>query len=264
MSADFRQAIYYIERVLQTHDKEELRARLAPKPDGPAVKVPGGPHFSAESVEQRWEMLPNAAQSRAELLDPHTVGQMETYKNNIENFIGTVKIPIGLAGPLRVNGVFAQGDFYIPLATTEAALVGSYSRGSQLVSEAGGCTAVLLNEGVSRAPGFAFRSLVECGEFVLWAMQQLPEFHRITETTTSHGKLKDLRVTVEGNHVYLSFEFSTGDASGQNMVTMATEAICDWIQEHTPVQPQYFFVEANLSGDKKASASPFCWCAAKR
>jgi hydroxymethylglutaryl-CoA reductase (NADPH) len=145
----------------------------------------------------------------------------------------------------------------VPLATTEAALVASYSRGSQLLSEAGGCTAVLLNEGVSRAPAFAFRTLHECGTFVLWATAQMEEFRRRAEGTTRHGKLSDFRLTIEGNHVYLNFEFMTGNASGQNMVTIATEAICSYIQEHSPVRPQYSFIEANLSGDKKASAQSF-------
>jgi hydroxymethylglutaryl-CoA reductase (NADPH) len=182
---------------------------------------------------------------------------MEAYRRNIENFIGTVKVPIGLAGPLRVNGLFARGDYYIPLATTEAALVASYSRGAQLISEAGGCACALLNEGVSRAPGFAFRDLRECGLFVVWATGQLDEFRRHAEGTTRHGKLIDLRITVEGNHVYLNFEFTTGDASGQNMITLATQAVCDYILAHSPVKPRYHCIEGNLSGDKKASALSF-------
>jgi hydroxymethylglutaryl-CoA reductase (NADPH) len=164
---------------------------------------------------------------------------------------------VGVAGPLRVNGLFAQGDYYIPLATTEAALVASYSRGAQLISEAGGCTAMLINEGMSRAPGFAFTTLEEAGVFVVWALSNLEQFKREAEGTTRHGQLIDMRITVEGNHVYLNFEFTTGDASGQNMVTIATEAICTYIQAHSPVLPRYSFIEANLSGDKKASAQSF-------
>jgi hydroxymethylglutaryl-CoA reductase (NADPH) len=182
---------------------------------------------------------------------------MERYHHNIENFIGTVKVPVGLAGPLRVNGLFAQGDFYIPLATTEAALVASCSRGALAISEAGGCAAMLVNEGVSRAPGFAFRTLEESGRFVVWALSQQETFRKVAEATTQHGRLTDMRFMLEGNHVYLTFEFATGDAAGQNMVTIATQAICDFVREHTPVQPRYFFVEANLSGDKKASALSF-------
>jgi hydroxymethylglutaryl-CoA reductase (NADPH) len=182
---------------------------------------------------------------------------MEAYQHNIENLIGTVKVPVGLAGPLRVNGLFAQGDFYVPLATTEAALVASYCRGAIAISEAGGCAAMVINEGVSRAPGFAFRSLEDAGRFIIWALAEQEAFRKAAEATTHHGRLLDMRFLVEGNHVYLTFEFSTGDAAGQNMVTIATQAICDYIAQHSPVQPQYSFVEANLSGDKKASTLSF-------
>jgi hydroxymethylglutaryl-CoA reductase (NADPH) len=257
MSTDHRHASTHLDSLLRTRSTEELSRQLQPKRANLAPKVPGGTRTSPEAVERRWQLVTAAAEARSELLDPHTIGQMTRYERNIENFIGTVKVPIGLAGPLRVNGLFAQGDYYVPLATTEAALVASYSRGCQLLSEAGGCTATLLNEGVSRAPGFAFADLTECGRFVVWATSQLEQFRHVAGSTTRHGKLIDLRITIEGNHVYLSFEFTTGDASGQNMVTLATQAICDYITENCPVQPRYFFLEANLSGDKKASAQSF-------
>lgn len=215
--------------------------------------VPGRSTIDAEILAHRWQLLETTPVNREQLADPQTMVQMEQYRNNIENFIGTVKVPVGLAGPLHVNGSFAQGDYYIPLATTEAALVASYNRGAQLISKAGGCTAMLLSEVVNRAPGFAFNDLRESGQFVAWAMSQLDDFKRQAATTTRHGQLIDMKVTVEGNHVYLNFEFHTGDASGQNMVTIATQAICDYIELHNPVKPQYFFIEANLSGDKKAS-----------
>jgi hydroxymethylglutaryl-CoA reductase (NADPH) len=103
----------------------------------------------------------------------------------------------------------------------------------------------------------AFATLAEAGQFVLWATTSLEEFQRVAEATTRHGKLRDMRVTVEGNHVYLTFEYITGDASGQNMVTIATEAVCDYIEKNSPIRPRYHFLEANLSGDKKASAQSF-------
>ncbi len=255
MSTDHHHATSHLERLLRTRNQEELLQQLAPNHAQPAAKIKGGADVSADVLERRWDLLP--ATSRASLLDAQTQAQIESYQHNIENLVGTVKVPVGIAGPLRVNGLFAQGDYYVPLATTEAALVASYSRGCQLVSAAGGCTAVLLNEGVSRAPGFAFRTLQECGGFIVWVTSQIEQLRAQAESTTRHGKLSDLRITVEGNHVYLSFEYTTGDASGQNMVTLATEAVCDYIQQHSPVKPQYSFVEANLSGDKKASAQSF-------
>jgi hydroxymethylglutaryl-CoA reductase (NADPH) len=196
-------------------------------------------------------------ETRAALADAPTLNAADHYQNNIEHLIGTLKVPVGIAGPLRVNGLFAFGDYYIPMATTEAALVASYSRGAELITTAGGCTAVTLNEGVGRAPGFAFASLAEAGTFAAWAATQQENFCRECAATTSHGALNDVRTTIEGNHVYLHFEFLTEDASGQNMVTIATERICRYIESNSPVRPQYWFVEANLSGDKKASAQSF-------
>jgi hydroxymethylglutaryl-CoA reductase (NADPH) len=256
VSADRRQARNHFERLLSTRNREELLAQLAPHTDAVPPKVPGGAHVSAEAIARRWELL-SAQDGKCELLDAATDAHKDCFKRNIEHFIGTVKVPVGLAGPLRINGLFASGDYYVPLATTEAALVASYSRGSHLLSEAGGCTAAVLNEGVCRAPGYAFRNLREAGVFVLWATEHLDDFRRVSEATTRFGKLNDMRITLEGNHVYLCFEFWTADASGQNMVTLATEAICEFIEQNCPVRPQYHFVEANLSGDKKASAQSF-------
>jgi len=257
MPTDFHRASCFLNRLLRDHTPDELRERLKPKNQEPAPRVSRDPYISANAVDRRWQAFAAQPGCRAALLDPQTLEQMECYQHNIENFIGCVKLPVGVAGPLRVNGLFAQGDYYIPLATTEAALVASYSRGAQLISEAGGCTAMLLNEGMSRAPGFAFTTLEEAGVFIVWALSNLEQFKREAEGTTHHGQLIDMRITVEGNHVYLNFEFTTGDASGQNMVTIATEAICTYIQAHSPVLPRYSFIEANLSGDKKASAQSF-------
>lgn len=257
MSTDHRRANSYVERLLSTRSQGELRRRLAPKRENAAPNVPRGPGITPEALEERWRVLRVRPETRRALAGPDTVARMADYQRNVENFVGIAKLPIGLAGPLRVNGLFAQGDYYVPLATTEAALVASYSRGAQLISGAGGCTTMLLNEGLGRAPGFAFDNLREAGEFVVWALSQFDEFRRRAEATTRHGKLVDMRITVEGNHVYLTFEFTTGDAAGQNLVTIAAEAICGYIGAHSPVRPRYFFVEANLSGDKKASAQSF-------
>jgi len=248
---------FLLHHKLKETDIETLAARLrgTGAPVGP--RVPGGTRLTQETLDKRWSLLRVPAPTRATIADSETIATIERFQHNIENFIGTVKVPVGLAGPLRVNGLFARGDFYIPLATTEAALVASYSRGAYAISEAGGCAAMLVNEGVCRAPGFAFRTLEEAGRFVVWSLAEKERFRQAAEVTTQHGRLTDMRFMIEGNHVYLTFEFTTGDASGQNMVTIATQAICNYIREHTPVQPQYFFVEANLSGDKKASALSF-------
>ena len=228
-------------------------ARTSPKFHPSAPHVVRSDDVSPASVDERWKLLNVSPQARDALLDSVSQSQMTLYRRNVENFIGTAKVPVGLAGPLRVNGRFAQGDYYVPLATTEAALVASYSRGAQLITEAGGCAALLLDEAVPRAPGFAFVNLYEATVFERWVKDQLPALRRIADATTRYGKLAGLHTTIEGNHVYVRFEFTTGDASGQNMSTIANDAVCRHIAENAPVRPRFWFIEANLSSDKKAS-----------
>lgn len=239
--------------VVNDFTADELQQRLGSTFTKPEKKQPRTPYLTPKAVERRWQMLDND-EAKAQLLDGHTQEQMLCYNKNIENFIGTVKMPIGIAGPLRVNGLFAQNDFHVPLATTEAALVASYNRGSQLITLAGGASAMLLNEGVTRTPCFAFYDLAQAGQFVAWVVTQYDEFRRIAESTTRHGKLTDISVNIEGNHVYLVFEYLTGDASGQNMVTISTNAVFEHILHHTPIKPLEAFLDGNLSGDKKATA----------
>ncbi len=194
---------------------------------------------------------------KAELFDAKAQEQLERYEHNIENYIGTLRLPVGVIGPLRVNGIFAKGDFYVPLATSEAALVASYGRGARLISSVGGATTATLAEGVHRSPGFAFGTTTEAGLFVAWVCENFELLEAAAQKTTRHGKLVEISPHVEGDHVYLVFTYTTGDAAGQNMVTIATEAVCRAIEEHSPVKPLYWFVEGNFSGDKKASAMSF-------
>lgn len=257
MSTEQKRAFEHLLSLTDGESAESVARRLAPRHDPLPPAVPGGTRVTPEALARRWELLDVAPESRAALLDPLTADNAAQYQQHIENLLGAVKVPVGLAGPLRVNGLFAHGDYYVPLATTEAALVASYARGARVISQAGGTSTVLLIEGVSRAPGYAFRTLAEAGQFVAWALSRQEQFREAAEATTRHGKLCDLRISVEGNHVYLLFEYTTGDAAGQNMVTIATEAVHRYILEHTPIQPQYAFVESNLSGDKKASAQSF-------
>ena len=194
---------------------------------------------------------------KAELYDAKAQEQLERYEHNVENYIGTLRLPVGVIGPLRVNGIFAKGDFYVPLATSEAALVASYGRGARLISSVGGATTATLAEGVHRSPGFAFGTTTEAGLFVAWVCENFELLEAAAQKTTRHGKLVEISPHVEGDHVYLVFTYTTGDAAGQNMVTIATEAVCRAIEEHSPVKPLYWFVEGNFSGDKKASAMSF-------
>lgn len=258
MSTEHHHADAFLAALLRDQDADALRARLRPDTVTPILpRLPRSPRLSPAMTERRLAALNNASELREHLFDPHTQTHLAAYAGNIEYGVGTVKMPVGVAGPLRVCGLFASGDYPLPLATTEAALVASYHRGALAINKAGGCTSILIDEAVSRAPGFAFPSVRDSGEFVAWVLGQLEAMKAVTGQTTRHGELKGMKVTIEGNHVYLILQFHTGDASGQNMVTLAAEAICQYVLEHSPVKPEYHFVEANLSGDKKASAQSF-------
>lgn len=178
-------------------------------------------------------------------------------EGNIENYIGMSQIPTGVIGPVRVIGSAAKGDFFVPLATSEGALVASYHRGAKACLLAGGATSVCLVEGVQRSPLFKFHNLGDLGQFVVWILGQVDKFKEITEQSSRFAKLEDMRTNIEGNHLILTFEFHTGDASGQNMVTICTDKICQYIIANTPVQPEMWFIEGNYSGDKKATSQSF-------
>ena len=255
-----QQALEVIRRLTQLGSLDMLGRRLAPrKPEEKPLPpdVPRPMDWSAEARALRLEFVEAmgvsvpALAGRADELDPAEL------QGSIEQYIGMTQIPTGLIGPLRVNGVHAHGDYYVPLATTEGTLVASYHRGARLVSRAGGVSAMVTAEQVQRAPGFVLPTLADAAVFAAWATSSFERFRDIAATRTSHGRLLDLHAHLEGNHVYLIFSFHTGDAAGQNMVTLCTEAICDAIIETTPVAPTYWFLEANMSGDKKATVLSF-------
>lgn len=262
MTTDYRKIQRHLQGLLAGRSVEQLSEQLLPSEDAMSARLIGASRQDAASISRRWQVLGqhlpcDVAAAQNELLDERTRHRLTRYEPNIENFIGTAEIPVGLAGPLRVCGLHAHADYYVPLATTEAALVASCTRGAQVLSLSGGCRCAVIGHGVLRSPGFAFDDIGGVGRFVLWVTEHIAELRAQAEATTRHGKLADLRINVEGNHVYLICEFTTGDASGQNMVTIATEAMCNHIANHCPIKPRYWFVEANMSGDKKASSLAF-------
>jgi hydroxymethylglutaryl-CoA reductase (NADPH) len=254
------QAVEIARRLGTEGSLEELAGRLAPTPESERPfppDVPAPKDASAEGRDQRVEFL------RARALEiPHLTGRAPQLdpaelRGNIEQFIGMTQIPTGLIGPLRVNGLHAHGDFYVPLATSEGALVASYHRGARLITLSGGAACLTTIEQVQRAPGFVFDSIAEAGRFAAWASGEFKHFREVAATRTRHGKLTDLLVHMETRTVYLVFAYYTGDASGQNMVTVCTDAICQDIVARTPVQPREWYIESNLSGDKKATTLSF-------
>lgn len=170
-------------------------------------------------------------------------------KRNCENMIGTVQVPMGVAGPVRVSGELAQGDFWIPLATTEGALVASVNRGCSAISKAGGAEVRILHDGMTRAPVFATDSVAHAARVRDWVSAHYDELKAAAESTTSHGKMTGIVTFVTGTNVHVRLEFDTKDAMGMNMVTIASARVGDLIAQGTGAR--LIALSGNMCTDKK-------------
>lgn len=203
-----------------------------------------------------------AIKARQEFVREHTGSTLEhvsrysldptTLPGNIENFFGVAQVPIGLAGPLLVNGEHAQGEFFVPLATTEGTLVASYSRGMKLCRDAGGITTTVLDDKMQRAPVFSFESAREARAFAEWLTANFEPIAAAAQTTTTSGKLIEIQQFAVSKLLYTRFNFTTGDAAGQNMTGKATFAACAWIKQNYPGEV-HFLLEGQFATDKKTS-----------
>lgn len=178
--------------------------------------------------------------------DPHSL------QGNVESFIGVAQVPIGLAGPLRVRGEHANGEYLIPMATSEGTLVASYNRGMKVLNESGGAICTVVEDCMQRAPVFIFESAREARDFKHWIDEHFTEIAAHAEATTSIGKLLYIDTYLAAKFAFLRFNFSTGDAAGQNMVGRATFAACSWVLEQVDTVRR-FYLESNFATDKKAS-----------
>lgn len=176
----------------------------------------------------------------------------EITKGNIENFTGVSQIPIGLAGPLKINGEHAKGEFIIPLATTEGTLVASYNRGMKVINICGGVTTTVTADQMQRAPVFVFTSSRQARDFSNWIDDHFSEIKLQAEQTSRIAKLTRIESFLLSKFVFLRFNYQTGDAAGQNMVSKATLVACNWIlsQNKTII---HFYLEGNFATDKKHS-----------
>lgn len=177
----------------------------------------------------------------------------ESLKNNTENFIGVVQMPVGVAGPILINGEHAQGYFYVPMATTEGTLVASYSRGMRMISESGGVKVTVLEEYMQRAPLFEFEDARCAHSFLQWLQENELNVRAQAESTTSFGKLQHIQTWQIAKMVYLRFNYTTGDAGGQNMCSKATHAACEWIKKNTPEKITHYSLSSSIDTDKKHS-----------
>ena len=197
-------------------------------------------HFVEQFTGKKLEHIPHYS------FDPHITA------GNIENFSGVAQIPLGFAGPLTIRGEHAQGDFIIPMATAEGTLVASYNRGMKVLNLSGGVEVTVIGDAMQRAPVFVFDDARAARDFLRWVNANMAEIRDHAEATSSVAKLSYIDPYLASKFAFLRFNFTTGDAAGQNMVGRATFAACSWILDNYE-GVRHFYLESNLATDKKAS-----------
>ena len=175
----------------------------------------------------------------------------EELKGIIENHIGFMKIPMAVAGPLKIDGKYAKGEYYVPICTLEGTLAISMTRGMIATHRCDGIRVSHIKQELSRAPVFTFDNLNKSADFMSWIDENFSKIKSIAESTTNYGKLLRIDQYPIQNYVILDFILDTGNAAGQNMVTLAAKNSCDYIKEKTGAE---FFLESGFNSDKKASA----------
>jgi hydroxymethylglutaryl-CoA reductase (NADPH) len=207
--------------------------------------------YSREAAEMRREFLREQTGAELEHVGSYSFDP-GVLPGNVENFSGVAQVPIGIAGPVRINGEHAQGDFYVPLATTEGTLVASYNRGMRLLTECGGVKTTVVDDHMQRAPAFIFEDALQARDFGGWVDEHFADIKAAAEETTRSGQLTSIGHYQVSCLMYLRFNYTTGDAAGQNMTGKATFAVCEWIKANYPGKLDYVLSGA-IDTDKKHS-----------
>ena len=213
-----------------------------------------GQGYAPEQVEQRRAWVEQRTGARLRHASAFSLPS-ESLRGNVENPVGAAQMPLGVAGPLLVNGLHAHGTFYVPLATTEGALVRSYERGMMTLSRSGGATVRVYLDENRASPIFLLPDVAAAYDFANRLPEDLPALRAAAESTTRHGKLLRVECSPIGRRVIVHFCYHTADAHGMNMIVKATEAACRWIIEHYAVGRHY--VLSGLCSEKRASGALF-------
>ncbi len=206
--------------------------------------------YKQEDQKKRNEYIENF--SNVKLDGVHNTHLSEDLRGIIENHIGYMEIPMGIASPLSIKeGSYAQGEYIIPLCTVEGTLIASMNRGMFATSKSGGIKTTHIKQEISRAPFFILEDVKEIIPFMQWVEKEFPNIKKQAEATTRFGKLLRINKYPIEKYVILDFIYSTANAAGQNMVSLATVNACEYIKKQT--QNDYV-LDSNFASDKKASA----------
>jgi hydroxymethylglutaryl-CoA reductase (NADPH) len=207
--------------------------------------------YSMEAVKLRQEWL---SERKGLALEPitHLPYVPEMMRKNIENLIGSMQIPLGVAGPIEVHGEHANGLYYVPFATTQGTMLESYHRGMNVITLSGGAQVRIEDNKVDITPVFLFNRMNEAPVFIEWVRDNFESIRKEAESTTRYGKLLSIQPRIIGRRVYLTFAYSVGDASGLNMINIASYKACEYIKQAYSGRTRYY-LRSNMSSDKKPS-----------
>jgi hydroxymethylglutaryl-CoA reductase (NADPH) len=206
-----------------------------------------------EAVTIRRKFVEKVSNTELKHLSNYSLSMEEALKRNIENPIGTIQIPVGIAGPLIMHGEHANGEYYVPIATSEGALIASINRGFSAIKAGGGATARIIDDKMTRAPVIKTESVAESLKIKKWIQSNFNKLKEAAESTTRHGKLIKIDpVVIVGKYVYPRFVYTTGDSMGMNMVTIATETALNVLMNET--SGHVISLSGNLDVDKKPAA----------
>jgi len=212
-------------------------------------EVPGKPPegFEPKDTERRLRWV---EQLTGHDLKGVPLPRVDEIQGIIENHVGFMPLPMSIAAPLVIHGDYARGELIVPLCTLEGTLTLALNRGLLAMAMAGGCRTIHLKQELSRSPAFCLPTITEIGSFLDWINDHADSILVTAESTTRHGRLLRVDPTPIQQWVVLDFVYDTGNAAGQNMVTLATEAACRYIQQETGF---HYYLESGFNSDKKPS-----------
>ena len=242
-------------QALTAHDEPEAPVAVEKLP-----AIPARGHYTEAARLERLEFLRQETSAPLGTLQ-ETRLDAARLTGNIENLIGAVEVPVGLAGPLVFRGQHAKGKIYAPLATSEGALVASATRGATAISRSGGVTTRVAGQRMMRVPVFSMASLESAFIFANWIRDHFAELREQTRRVSQHAQLVSAEPVILGRMVHVYFLYQTGDAAGQNMTTTCTWQAAQWLMAQAKhlagVAIEDFLIEANMSGDKKVTFQSF-------
>ncbi len=208
--------------------------------------------YSKSDIDRRRKWIEGKTGCRTEHIGSFTFSNEEC-RGNIENPIGSVQMPLGIAGPMLIRGQHANGVYYVPLATTEGALVRSYERGMMLLSRSGGVSTRIYRDENCISPIFFFQNISDAHLFVEIIKEKFETIRVEAEASTRHGKLLRLEPLPVGREVIVNFCYYTADAQGMNMIMKASDNACKWILDNSPAKRYY--ITTGYDSEKRASSS---------